>query len=943
VLVPAPGETLDLALTEGPSSCIWLSAVSPLGVVHGVPRTDGDGASMAGLVELGQGFRARVAAGVPDPAFARQAGQRLRQLIFGVSDILSLFHRARGVAAHNGSPLLVRILAASRGLAATPWELLLDPDAPDERFLTLSPSTHVVRLARVRTYPLRPTAVAPPLRMLLVLSSPPLGADKVDRHFDLYEAKRALLHELAPLIKEGLLAVTVEDRPTVDALRARIAGQEGGFHLLHYLGHAQAAALLLEREDKYADPVDAERFSHLLATSPALRLCMFSGCETAVAPPTEAPWPAGLSVADQCLRDACQTVVGMQALLPFRAERILSRYVYQALANGRPVGEALALARGAVYEDRHAGNGRLDWAVPCLFVGGDVGVPMIARSQAPRPPPDPVRRVQLKLDLEESDREFFARYAQLREVIDFVRGRTRYRVLLIGGPSGVGKTRLIDRALEDVRDDLQLTFYVLFRRLKKENRLLDMCARIEELLRQQGQEVPGSSANERDRWDAIIERLILVPAVIVLDDFDQATAGAPVLEAIGSLVQRRGQARVIVACQRPEVHRELFSEHLLTLTLVDAEWKEVWRWIRQNIPGLLQRAGETTLQEHFGTLGARLELWEKLAEQVAARPEESLSALVSEIAQAAKRFTPPHTPSRPGLRVAVAGPHLAGAKEFASAVNSFAHHHQVAGWAAEAGEDGSAALATIIPIPSPFDENHSTAHDPELVSWLDRVAAKKPNIALLDYEGNLENQAHHDRLKKLKSDGALLVASAANHNQAVYPAWWPETLAVGTAFEHQGQRRQSRYDQRLHKADLFAPSSVERTLLAGAVKDRGVGASLACYHVVAAAALVWMTLRDATADEVRAILVDSARVSNELGTLELVPVLDVEAALAEARWRLVRRVLDAGGDVAAEALLAAVGMSNSVGEKLLDGWEEGKLLVRTRTPSGDLISLRPES
>jgi uridylate kinase len=77
-----------------------------------------------------------------------------------------------------------------------------------------------------------------------------------------------------------------------------------------------------------------------------------------------------LSTTDHCVRDASPAVVGMQAVLPFATEKLFTRFFYQSLTAGRSIADSLRLARLAVEGDDQVGGNLLDWAVPCLVVGG---------------------------------------------------------------------------------------------------------------------------------------------------------------------------------------------------------------------------------------------------------------------------------------------------------------------------------------------------------------------------------------------------------------------------------------------------------------------------------------------------------------------------------------------------------------------------------------------
>ena len=79
----------------------------------------------------------------------------------------------------------------------------------------------------------------------------------------------------------------------------------------------------------------------------------------------------------------------MQAVLPFRTERLFTRFFYQGIVSGYSVAGAMRLARGATRGDRHVGGDLLDWSVPVLFVGGSEPGPLVdpdAKGDKPKRP-----------------------------------------------------------------------------------------------------------------------------------------------------------------------------------------------------------------------------------------------------------------------------------------------------------------------------------------------------------------------------------------------------------------------------------------------------------------------------------------------------------------------------------------------------------------------------
>ena len=465
-------ELFDLTVSVGPEKTLWVSAASRMGHVHGIPRLDPTLPSLDDLLDLVWDFvdAVRFAERQPDP----ELSQALGRIVFEEPVVLELFQATRGAAADRERQVLVRIMASPH-LAALPWELLPDPvyrvpasetsrgasaRAIDtgRRYLTLAPDAHVVRLARGRTYPVEKRRIDAPLNLLVVLSSPS-GREKEDESlsFDIYEEKRNLLAELQPLVDRGLLGVEVEDHPTLENLRKRIGAERRGFHLFHYLGHAEPGGLILEDDEGRRDDQSGARFTEILRLCPELRLAVFAGCQTA-RPPGDpltldvgkaVGWRHLLSLADRCVQESSPLVVGMQAVLPFRTERIFTRFFYQGLASGHSVAVALRLARGAIRGDRHVGGDLLDWSVPALFAGGSAPGPLLDRSAAGKPPGRSERRV-LRLGLRQRETRFFARDVALRQAIDVLSGGTPERVLMITGPPSVGKTMLLDRALEEL-------------------------------------------------------------------------------------------------------------------------------------------------------------------------------------------------------------------------------------------------------------------------------------------------------------------------------------------------------------------------------------------------------------------------------------------------------------------------------------------------------------
>ncbi|MGH9223158.1 MAG: CHAT domain-containing protein, partial [Acidimicrobiales bacterium] len=838
-------------LFSGGTTDLWLSASSRLGAVNAVPRSQAAQFALGPLSDRAQWFRDAVGRGEPGQADGELLGHQLTDLVFGVPEIASLFERTRGAASAEAKPLLVRLLAAPEDVAALPWELMADPQRRD-RALVMAPDTHVVRMAKVRTYSPRVAPVTPPLHMLLVLSNP-TGASGEDALFDHYEEGRSLLGELQPLIAKGLLVVDVEDRPSIENLRRRIGARERGYHVVHYLGHARPDQLKLEDASGAISWEPSRRFNDILAMCPDLRLTFFAGCRTANLPLAAADGAGAdghaelaLSIADRCVRDACQTVLGMQAVLPFRTEQLLTRFFYQALCSGATVARAVALARAAVRDDALVGAPLLDWAVPSVVTSYSPAalVDPDGLTAATVTPPIRLRRAQLKLGLVEPDREFFARFEPLREALGVLCRRSPERVLWVTGSPGAGKSRLIARALDELDDGVSAVLYVKADDLPLDDPVKELCRLVAEVLARGGHRVPVPDKEWQGGrwWYRLIEELVEVPFVLAIDDIDRA--GTAVVEPLGraveGLILRRSQARVALSAN--DIPPAFLSDAATPLTKVvrvtQLGLEDVLQWVRRNRPALavaLSGATESQLASIWTKLSFHLDLWSKLAAKVAAQfvldPVAAADAVLAEqpvpakaptaAAAAAAAGKPPDdttettgtspAPLTPGpLRVAIAGPFTRDRhRQFAEAMTAAAISNGVAGRVVTAdAPDAFTALATLLDLDSPFAGGTASAE--AIGAWLAAALAEKPDIVLLDYGGTQRYPEHEALVEELATVGALVIAAGPNSDSDVpmYPAWFAAALAVGATGATDGSADHSpnvAVRGKAGKPELFAP------------------------------------------------------------------------------------------------------------------------------------------
>ena len=171
------------------------------------------------------------------------------------------------------TPLL---LALPDALVGLPWELLCDPEPPAEQgFLARRRPFMRLVATDMSTAP-----VTPPLRVLLLISSPPgLG---VDSRVDVESERAAVEQTIHEMREAGWLHLVVEDIVTPKRVQQALAHFKP--HLLHYIGHGgvdeQAGGVLLWEDDQgNAFPLSAARLADILRPR-NLHAVVLHACET---------------------------------------------------------------------------------------------------------------------------------------------------------------------------------------------------------------------------------------------------------------------------------------------------------------------------------------------------------------------------------------------------------------------------------------------------------------------------------------------------------------------------------------------------------------------------------------------------------------------------------------------------------------------------------------
>jgi WD40 repeat protein len=292
----------------------------------------------------------------PEIAAAKAFGGRLFASVFG-DEVRACLRSSQDEAHRQGKGLRIRLhLSDVPELADLPWEYLYNPVL--NSFLTLSTKTPLVRYLELPVS-IRPLIVTPPLRVLVMISSPrdyaPLNVERE------WQKMRAALDDLE---RRGLVLVERLEQATLAALRRQLRQRD--YHILQFVGHggfneaSQDGVLLFEDEDRHGRKISGQDLGTVLHDHDSLRLAVLNACEGARAS-REDPF-AG--TAQSLVQQGIPAVIAMQFEISDEAAISLAHEFYQAVADGYPVDAALGEARKALFAEGHG----VEWGTPVLYL-----------------------------------------------------------------------------------------------------------------------------------------------------------------------------------------------------------------------------------------------------------------------------------------------------------------------------------------------------------------------------------------------------------------------------------------------------------------------------------------------------------------------------------------------------------------------------------------------
>ena len=292
----------------------------------------------------------------PEMASAKTFGGQLFDGVFA-GDVRGCLRSSIDEANRQGAGLRVRLhLGKVPQLADLPWEFLYN--ASMNRFLTLSVDTPLVRYLDLPER-IRPIAVRPPLRILMLISSP-TDFPRLDVKRETEKMKEAL----SDLEQRGMVAVEVQETATLAELQKKLRG--GQYHIFHFVGHGgfdtqtQDGVLVLEDAEERGRRVSAQFLGTLLHDHRPLRLAVLNACEGGRTSRND-PF-AG--TAQSLLQQGIPAVIAMQFEVTDEAAICFTREFYSSIASGYPVDAALAEARKAIFSE----VSEIEWGTPVLYM-----------------------------------------------------------------------------------------------------------------------------------------------------------------------------------------------------------------------------------------------------------------------------------------------------------------------------------------------------------------------------------------------------------------------------------------------------------------------------------------------------------------------------------------------------------------------------------------------
>ena len=470
--------------------------------------------------------------------------------------------------------LIVLAIDCSQGLAVLPWETLHD----GQQFLIDGVNPTIVPVRWLPKKENRETEALPerPLQVLFMATAP----EDVEPMLA-FEVEESLILQATA----GMgLDLRVEESGCLTELKALWGRLGGNFDVFHLSGHAgitsgEKVEPVFITESETGKRVDATAQDLAEVFQPRFPALIFlSGCRTGQGMANQAE-TAVSSMAEQLIQQGAIAVLGW-GLPVFDSTAILAAMaLYQGLAEGRPLPEALALTYSALRQKKVT-----DWHLLRLYVQGNGIGALVAppgdviyeRSQPQQLFLDPLTQ-QVRVAAPD---EFVGRRRILQAGLRQLR---KDRGLLLYGLGGVGKSTIAARLLERLRGYERLVIH----RGLDEDKLISLLSQYCQT--ETGQGILSEKLPLRQRLSKFLKSGLNQPKeqlIFVLDDFEAnlqargeswvlSTEAAPIFEALLEAIAQSPLAhRFLITCRyqfelEPKLQRYFVAKQLQALRGAD--------------------------------------------------------------------------------------------------------------------------------------------------------------------------------------------------------------------------------------------------------------------------------------------------------------------------------------------------------------------------------------
>jgi hypothetical protein len=322
-------------------------------------------------------------------------------------------------------------------ILSLPWELIMHPTMG---YLCLSSNISLVRTLGKEFSQSLHTLEAPPLRILMIVSSPD-DQLKLD-----YEREQDVLQiALEEPVRKGLIEIEFCEEGTLDALEREIKADR--YHVIHLTGHGTKGFFAFENDKYKTDLVDTDRLVKAITGSNSIKLVILGGCLT-----SKTDHSALSGMAQALCNRGIPLVIGFQMSVPDLVATDLMRHLYQRLCQGWELDNALTDSRigvnRLVQEDKSLPKDaitQVSWALPTLYTSTplqrivDFGKELIKRTE-------PKIDFSTKFgEIQYLKTGFVGRRKDIRECREILE---KHPCLYIHGFGGIGKSTLSTKLAE---------------------------------------------------------------------------------------------------------------------------------------------------------------------------------------------------------------------------------------------------------------------------------------------------------------------------------------------------------------------------------------------------------------------------------------------------------------------------------------------------------------